>query len=576
MQGLDTFLVQRRALVVVFSVYAAIFLGIFFFGVFTFPVKNFLPVFRSQWTLNESVIRFMSIILTAHCTSVLLTYALSPTSGIGSDFSRSVSATLVTFLILTVVYSILIEGAAPGARRVVSSIGYRTEVNRTYFDAAKRSFEAGRFDESKRYLSYYRSVDPGNQEAADLWGTLTQRLANDLREREANQPAVTAQALDLTPAELISRAEGFLDSEDAFSAYYYANLAKESAAALGESWRSADRIAAIAASRIEKLGLSSIERAEAELFVAKQRGIEAISSRDPERNVEGYYLFAELALEFPDDVEVDRYLKEASILVESISFFLDEAEAILPLPGTRDIVFVNARPDENGALPFTEIVSIEKLVFLDIGTYAEGIEVIGLETSGGVSYRYRAPLAELIGGVLIMRGIDRADPTRYTEPDVIESNSDIDPNMLVLRPDASELMRLSIAEDQVMSSGFFSLLDIAEIAVEYGHDATEVAAAALDRLSAPFIFFSLSLITAAFGIKFNIKVGRPPIASMLLLPALPVVVYGLTEGYRYASRIITAWLATSVDFSLSLVLVLVWQLIILVAVIFVLAGAERK
>ena len=148
--------------------------------------------------------------------------------------------------------------------------------------------------------------------------------------------------------------------------------------------------------------------------------------------------------------------------------------------------------------------------------------------------------------------------------------------MLALRPSAAELRRLSIAEDQIEGSGFFSLLEIAELAYEYGHDATEVEAAALDRLSAPFLFFSLSLLAAAFGVKFNIKVGRPPIASLLLLPALPIVVYALTETYQYASSIVTAWFATNLEFSLSLVMVLVWQLIILVAVIFVLAGAERK
>ena len=571
MQGLDTFLVQRRALVVAFAVYAALFLGIFFFGVFTFPVKNFLPAFRVQWTFQESVIRFMSILLTAHTTSVFLTYALSPTSGIGSDFSRSVTATLVTFLILTVVYSILLEGAAPAARRVISSIGYRTEVNRTYFEAAKQSFEAGKLDESKRYLSYYRSVDPGNQEAADLWGTLTQRLANELRERETDRPLSGSPVSDLTPAELIFRAERFLGVDDAFSAYYYASLAKESAAERGESWRAADRIAAIAASRIERLGLTTTERIEAELFVAKQRGIEAISSRDPERNVEGYYHFLELAREHPEDVEIERYLSEARILVEAMSFFLDEAEAILPLPGTRDVVFVNAR-EESG---LTEIVSIQKVVFLDTGTFAEGIEVIGLETNGDISYRYRAPLAQLLSGVFILRGIDRLDPNRFTEPEVIVSKSGrVD--MLALRPSAGDLRRLSIAEDQIESSGFLSLLEMAEIAHEFGHDATEVEASALDRLSAPFLFFSMSLLAAAFGIKFNIKVGRPPIASMLLLPALPLVVYALTETYQYASSVVTAWLASSFDFSISLVLVLVWQLIILVVVIFLLAGAERK
>jgi len=63
---------------------------------------------------------------------------------------------------------------------------------------------------------------------------------------------------------------------------------------------------------------------------------------------------------------------------------------------------------------------------------------------------------------------------------------------------------------------------------------------------------------------------------MMLLPLVPLLVYALIEFYRQGVRIATSWLALTADFSLSLLLVLAWNLVILVFVIFFLARAERR
>jgi len=572
----DGFVIQRRVFPIVFGVYAALYLGLFFFGVFTFPEKHFLPTFRGAWSLSQAFIRFMSVLIAAHCTSILLIYSFAPRQ-FDSDLSRSISVTVIAFVILTAPFAIMVEGLEPRARRVLAGLRYQTIVARSHLESARQAFEEGAYEESRRYLAYYRDLDPGNQEAANLWGAVTDRLSQRLGAETPLEESSPRFRIERSPDELIRLALAFLESDDAFSAYFYAELAKSSAAQRGEVWREADRVSATAAGLIEALRLTAAERSEAELFATKKRGIEALGSLDPSRNVEGYYIFVDLSFDYPDDPEVKRYLSEAKRLIETVSFFLDDAERIRPLPGTRSLVFVNSWPDPESGIELTELVSIGKIVLLDIGTFAESVEVIGLSKAGARVYHYKAALAELIGGVLIMRGIDRQDPSRTTRPEVIVAASDgQSAEALALRPPIEDLLRLSIAEESIEGAGFVQLLEMAEMVAEYGYHAASVRAAALERLSAPFTVFAMSLLFAGLGLHLKPEKGRPTAGSMMLLPLVPLLVYALIEFYRQGVRIATSWLALTADFSLSLLLVLAWNLVILVFVIFFLARAERR
>lgn len=566
-------------MLVIVSTWAVVYLGLFFFGVFSFPGKFYLPVFRSNWTLNQSFLRFLSVFLTAHVTAVIVTLSFSSPSTYNGSVNQSIAGTLILFLILTLVYAVLIEGVAPHAYRSIDTIGYQTRFARTIKEQAGVAFENRRYREAKGLLTYYRTIDPGNREAAELFGSVTRAMSDELTdtEEEPIESAPRARTPELSTLELTNLAFKYLEDEDPFSAYYYAELAKESASVSGERWIEADRVSAAAAEAIDALELSAAELSAAERYATKQRGIEAISSADPMRNLEGYYIFKRLSELAPADPEVSRYLAAATDAVTDITFFLDDARQIVPLPGDRNIVFLNSPEDAE----VFEIVRIGKLVRFETRTYCQEIEVIAVDQTGELAWWFTAPFGELAEGVMLLRGIDRQDQKISTAPQFksIQAGLDpgeINPSVLTIRPSEGELASLAATDPGYQSIGFFQMLDLTNSLPALGFDPTPVRVAALNRLSSPFTFFVLSLLAFAIGIRLAPGRRGPGIAGFLVLPMLPVVIYGLIELYEYAIHLCNLALVGWVGFSLAMVLVLAVQLIVLVLALILLASSHAR
>ena len=555
--------------------YTALFLGLFFYGVFSFPIKHFLPIFRTQWTISAAAVRFLSLLVTVHCSSIILIISFSAKSTYTGNLNRSIGGTLVVFLVFTVVYSVFLEGVEPSSIRRIERLRYQTQVARVIYKQAQIAYDEERFEESWRLIDYYRSVDPGNKEAAELFGFVTKRLADKLDDSSGTGDSIdsTGRLTGQSPAELIIIANRYLEAEDALSAYYFARLAKEIALQNGEVWERADRISAIAATLIAELEETETERELANLYSTKQRGIEALSSSDPEQVIAGYYIFKMLSTIYPDDAEVVRYFGIASLAATEITFFLNDAQAIVPMPGYRNIVFINSRRDD----PTHELVKLGKVVKLDTHVYVEDIEVLGVERTGDLLYHYRATFAELVGGVLLLRGIDRQNPSYATTPIFIVGEPSANSGaILALRPTLEQLQSLSTTTTDYGDRGFFELLELAEIFPDFGYNAAPVKASSLDRVTAPFTFFILSIFSVAIAIRLAPERGRPPLLTYLLLPAIPFVMYGLIELYQYGMTLFNASLALEVGFNVALLLVIAGQLLLLIIVIFFLAATHAK
>ena len=572
METRDSQIIHLRLLIALLAVYAALYLVFFFYGVFSFPEKHFLPTFRARWTLNKAVLRFVSSLLTAHCTTVILTVSFSAKTSFSGSLNRTIGGLMVIFLISTVIYSVFVEGIEPAAFRKLSSLRYQTSVARIIFENASQAYDEGRYEDADRLIDYYRKVDPGNSEAAELKSFIIKRLTDSLGNEGDQGPAERGQGrlAELSPAELIELAEKYLGSEDIFSAYYYARLAMDVARRSGEAWQRADRIAAVATTRIESLELSETERANAQLYATKRNGIEALSSGEPARTIEAYYIFETLSVSYPDDAEVARYYSIASRAATEVTFFLDEAEAIRTMPGVRNIVFINSQIDSK----LLEVVKIGKLVRLDTRVFVEDVEVLAFSGSE-LRYHYRAPFSEYVAGALLLRGIDRNNSDLYSAPEYLAGEpQDNDGTILAISPTLEQLLSFSSTSESYRDRGFFQMLEFSEFFPDFGYDVTPVKASALDRAVAPFTFFALSLLSVALAIRYLPDGGRPTLFSMILLPAVPVVVYGLIELYRYAMKLFNVFLATTFGLGAGLLLVAAGQLAVLIIVIFFLATSQ--
>ena len=563
---------HRRLLLSIIVMYIALFLIVFFYGVAAFPAKAFLPTFRSKWTVNIGLIRFMAVLPTLHCSLVVFSYSLLPPSGFKrtESLSRRIKGAIVIFLVFTVVYTTLLEGAEPRARRTVSQLEQRTVVSRAIFDNAKSAYDEGRLEESRALLQYYREIDPGSREAAALYGQVTEGFARAISdESQKPDPAVPAPLL-AAPAVLIERAREYLRREDPFSGYYYANLVRNTVRASAPEWADADRIALHASHAIEALDLSTSERMERELYATKRRGLDAASSLDPERNIEAYYIFEQLSGAYPEDSEVARYLREATARIVNVSFFTDDAERILPMPGTGNVMYANSVAAENGT---TEIITLGKVVWIEDEIYVARVEVLGISPDGGLAYHIRAPLGQIIQDVLVMRGIDRRNASVGTNVEIVSGESPTQfASLHPLSLNAEELDIVQIDAEPLSDFGFFRILEMSETLPDYGYDAIPLRAAALDRLSAPFTFFFLSLFSAAVGLRFRPRRGRPPAPAFVFVPVLPLVVYGCVEIYFYGIRILNVFFAASMALPFSIAAAIAVQSVVIIIALAIFAG----
>ncbi len=388
------------------------------------------------------------------------------------------------------------------------------------------------------------------------------RTAEEAREQ-------TSRLSEQSPGELLQKGQSFFESEDFYSAYYYAQLAKETAGRRGEEWTEANRLAARANERIEALGTTRSEREGTRLFMEKKRGLEALATDNPELHVEAYYTFKKLSREYPDDPEVRRYLKESEMKVADVSFFVESAEEIRPIPGERDIVFVNF---PNGAA-YQELVYFRKVVWKDTQIFVEGIEIFAVDDNGAPVFHLRAPFAQIIGQTLVMRGIDQELRGEGMKAEYLFGEKPDGPaNIVDLVPSDEDLPSLSIEGAPIAESGFFELWQMVDTFPRFGYDSAPVESAGIQRLMGPFVFFSLSLLSVALGWRLRTRRRAPPIWTLMLLPLFPFIIHGLVELYRYLIRLLSSMFVLSLGYTTALIAMVGTQAVILIGVIFILAG----
>jgi hypothetical protein len=240
------------------------------------------------------------------------------------------------------------------------------------------------------------------------------------------------------------------------------------------------------------------------------------------------------------------------------------------MPGSRNIIFL----DPAGAEDEYRLVYLGKLVRLEQQVYIEQVEVITLARDGTLRYRYRAPFAELLSGVLILKGIDRSDPSRTTGPIGADGEALDDPVVLAISPTIDELVALAGGESAYVASGFLTMVDLGQILPRYGFDPAPVVAAALGRITAPFTFFVLSILAVALGIRLVPVRGRPSPGSLFLLPIVPVAIFAVLELVGYAGSLLHAYLAITLRFDIALLVVTGIETLLVIASVFYLAASQ--
>ncbi len=537
-----------------------------------FQSKEVLPAYYWRWIWNRAAMDFIQEMSPVQCTAILVGDSILPSAGRSrssprgglAPFYRLVSSSLVTFLLLTLVFTGLSEGVDPLLNANRDAILYQSQLARRFYANYESAYAKGELQSAKYYLDFYRRLAPADQAARDKSDQLIIQIE---RQRPNSAPVVRPSEGPLqnaSVAELVRLAREYLKRQDFASARYYATLATDVVPA--------DREAALVASEA-LAGLSRItpnpaDRQRSYYFSLKAKGREALEEGDPKT---AYYLFKSLAAEHPNDPDVVTYLKRTVEQLAEFSFFRDEIDRTVPYPGVRNVVYLN-RSGPGGR----EILSIRKMVVVPEGTYFEGIEALGFSTDGSVLYHLVAPYGKLMGSKINMDCIGRERAVSYLPTLVSGALPGGGKDELPLGTTVRGLALFSTERSDLAHVALPQLWHAGDLLQQFGYLKAPVQIELLRRILFPFGMLILSIAAIGVGWSLRAPVGRPRVLAYLLVPLFPFVISLITELYFFVSKLLFGFALLSFGQDIALLILLAVQFVLLFLALVYVAGQSGE
>jgi|GEM_PF-2537895 len=571
-----------RSVLFLAGVYVLAYLFFFVLQLLQYPEETLLYFYKVPWIFEEALRLFITHFPVLTTSGVLLAFSTYPAEqtelfeGTGV-ISGSTSRTIILFLILTLIYSVLSIGLLPSLYEHRHNRIYESNLAQSYLQQAETAEAEGNVNEAYTLYKDYLSIDTKNREIKDkvnyLEGQVTLQEAQKKKkstEGEPQDPLLHDKYRNMSAAQLVEAAEKALHQEDPFTAHYMALLAQRVAQQENESREDAKRLAAKAWEEIGSLEPNREEQRAYQFYNKKVSGYQALTRRQP---VKAYYIFKELLEEKPGDRDVKKYYKESVEQARRVSYFIDEAKRFRSNPGTRKIVYT----DENNNLVF-----IEKLIIENGESWVYGIEIFNYKDSDKGSEKssdkdlekpvpthISAPYGKITGKSLIMRGIDRNLEGHSIEPVVYNGHEDVSlPTVFTITPSLPQLMRLSREQEFLNRLNLPDLLSLQPVITQYGYPSYQFEVLTLMRILEPFLFLIFSVCALAFGWHTRVHKSGFPWLVVFLAPLLPFILDKLIILYEYLHQLLFTAVVLQYGFITGAVGLLVLEGILLFLAIF--------
>ncbi len=575
-----------RLIQVLFFLYLLFFLFCLAYSVFTYNNEGGSAIIRKvafAYIWRKALILFIDYLIPLQVSGVLISYSLffkfkEKEGGASAylPFHKLINPNLTLLLLLTLIYIVLLSGFLPLFNRKQSEAEYVSRVALDLLREAEIEKKEGNTERAIKLLDIYLSIDKGNEEIARRRDIYRVDMAEDNREKQvveaAAEPALLSRvaASGQNASDLIEKAREYYAEEDYFSAHFYAALALEIAT---------ERSLIIAARGIERDALKELssilptgaDKEALKLFLEKKEGFQAFTE---ERFFDAYYIFKELEENYPRDPDVLMYLEKSREKLKEESFFTEEAEKAVSLPGKGRILFKNESAEER-----VEIIAIERMVELSGDVFFKNVEVISFDSSGEINYHLHAPYGKLVNGHLNMNAMDSSQAGKYSPPDYWQgARSDLLPfHSIKLNPDRELLRRLSMDSQDLKGWDLMSLWQAREKIETYGLVAEKLDITLLLTLLKPFLFLILSLISISLGWSLRARyLARPPIIALLFIPLLPLVVFFLVVVISYGHKLLLGFLLLSLGFWPALITLCILESLLLMVSLLTLAAQKSE
>ena len=578
----------QKTFIIIISFYFAAFIYFFIFSIFNFSSVNIvgetisnpelhslnidlsiqrekpeseiqiLSNFKISWILSNSVRLFIQYLLPIQSTALILAFSLifpwklGP-QGLLSPFTDVIGKSIFLFLILTLIFSGLTEGVLPGTLKKQSEQLYLTEIAIDYFEKANNILSSE--NEDKNYsiiiemLNAYLRIDPKNPVVKDTldWAVSIGEINNIDTSNSEKNASPPNELNNKKAADLIIKASDYFKKEEYFSALYYANLAFN----LDKSRPEAQRIAAESREAIRSQEPDNSEIEAKRYYAQKRLGFETLNEGN---SIDAYYIFKDLSKDSTKDKDVQEFLNRSLEEISDKSFFIDEAEKYLTVPGIDNIVFLNN--------PQT-LIYINKMILLDESkAFFFDIEVVKFDKFNKIEKHFTAPYGKYNAESksIIMYAIDRNYSNKSYKP-VYITGTESEPYNIIqkLSPNLIDLNYLGQSLHSINFMNIIELYNYGSILNNSGYIKEPVQILLLERIASPFTFLIVSFLSISLGWLLRIRKYTFPLFALLFIPVITYLIYNILSIYEFGIDLILGYSLLKIGFYPALIILLVTQ-----------------
>ena len=564
----------KRFLIISISCYAAAFFLLIAVSFFQFAPKEIDTSFRSVWVFNNSMLLFFNNLISIQGLAVLLTFSVFyPTGEYGikaltlKAFNQTVTIIIVILLCFTALFFTGNEIFKPGIYSRLDLLKIQTETSRTYYEQALKYREDNELVKAREMIERFLAVKPEDTAGEELYDDIIERINIQFAEssdEDTIRPG-TIETSELTYDQAVLLARNYLKKDDFYSAYYYASIAS----GLSNSPKEAKELSAQAWIGLSEEAPDREEKEEYLLFSRKKHGAELLLSG---RAIDAYYLYKELSVDYPNDPDVSKYLRESLSAAVKLTYFTDDAATALKFPGINDICFINYSDETE-----KEIIYIEKMVRTAEGIFYNGIEVLDFKRGSGITGHFTALYGKAVGDHIVLNGIDRENPNIRVYPEYLVTDKMPEMyNTLKLYPAPEQLRGLSADKNIYKKLNLPELLEFEKTVGSYGWNSQQIYFEIFTRILNPCGFLLFSFLMIALGWKYRRAQRKFPLASFILLPITVYITYLAAETYTFTINTIGAFMLLRFGSTFSIALTAVSQVLLLLITFLMISGLNLK
>ncbi len=568
--------IPKRFIIITLISYAAAFILFLLINFINFAPKEIDLYFKTGWVIHNSLLMFFNNLISIQGAAIIFTFSvfypkIKSESGMEIITSKNLSDMATFVIIILLVLTALFFGGSeilkPRIHEKLDSYSYLTKTSRAYLENAKKAESKANLLEAEELITRYLAIKPEDEEGENLHKRIKARIENIYRPVAETEKLKIEDStpLDMTYEDALVIAGNYINEEDYYSAYYYASIA----AKLSNNAEDALALSSRAWSALSKAEPSKEDIEAYELYSEKKKGAELLLE---DRPINAYYLFKELAVDYPEDPDVKQYLDESIEKTKGKSYFIDEAVKILNLPGISDVCFINSQGENSDR----ELFFFGKIVISPEGTFFENFEAVSFNEKG-TTLHVTSKYGKLAGSYIILNGIDRENQRLTLTPEYIiaEKNPDAQ-NLIKLNIKPHRLANLSSSRNLYKKMSIIELYEFEPVITSYGWPVKPLYIEIITRVLNPCAFIILSLITIALSWKYRSLSNRLPLGSLIFSPLVIYIITLFYDSYIYSIRLLCTWIYLGFGKPAAFALLAASQIILIIAAFIMIAGLKTS